>query len=856
MGAPTGEVTYLFTDVVGSTRLWSAHPGEMGQALSVHDEIIGEIADRRSGHVFARAGDSFSIAFSDAPAAVGAAVDTQRAMVRASVGEVKLRVRIGLHTGEALERDGNYYGPNVNRAAQIQAMADQSQILLSEDCVRLLAGATPTGTELVSIGEHRLRSLERPERLFQLVGTGLSAETTIQSDQGDTNLPQSSGRFVGRHSEVIGVAKALSPGRIVTLVGLGGLGKTRLAVEAARTSQFQFPDGIWWIDLAALTSFDAVATQIASLIGLVDVQPSRAADAVFAELNEKQALVVFDNCEHLVAQASAFTSELVARCPSVSVLATSRETLGLSAEQVWPLPPMEANGDAVNLLLERLAERDARVDTSSWDQSVVSELCARLDGIPLAIEMAAARLQSMSPRDVLSRIEDRFRLLRTRNRDASDRHQTMLATLDWSYELLAEDERLLLDRLSVFGETFDLAAAEDICSDDDLDEFDILDLLASLVDKSLVSVLRTQDQMRYRLLETVRHYAADHLSEAQVATLRDRHLVYFDRLLAETHRDWASLRLNEFEAAHARYTVEWGNARDAVLWSIASGDTVRCNEMLRSLYIYSFESLRYEPCGWAVDALELDDAPPMAFAMVAMKSGAGRGAELIKQALDRLGPDVDPNADACIVLSVDHGMRLAVGDPSVTQVGERALFHAPAFSTNDEAFHRAILAGQLLGSDPERATAMARQVEDFVRRSSNPMRSAAMGPLGLYLADHGEPHKGYEIADEGFRMAAEASLMWTESMALTSRARIALGYDVSEPSRDLSEALSRHRQAGAWYAFKFLTRESLPWLRDRNPQLADEVEANLGLLHRAGRPDSDGTEAAILDRLLDELNQT
>lgn len=713
---PTGEVTFLFTDVVGSSKEWQRNTDDMNEALRIHDEVIRAVFARHGGFVFSVAGDAFGAAFDDPVRAVSAAVDIQFGLALATSGSVAIAVRAGLHTGESLERDGNYFGTNVNRAARIQSMGRGGQVLLSARCADLVAATPPSGYSVTAVGEHSLRSFDDCEPLFQLLGEGLSDDVSIGDSSIADNLPQPPTRFVGRLDDVAGVSAELRPGALLTLVGLGGLGKTRLSIESARLAAETFPDGIWWVDLAPFTDASAIAPALTALLG-VGQQQADPAEAVIDRLDGERALLVFDNCEHLINGVASLVSSIHRGCDGVAVLATSREPLGVSGERVWPVRPLSFTDEAIELLIDRVAERDASVDTASWNREDLAQLCSRLDGMPLAIEMAAARLQTMSPRDVLRRLEDRFRLLRSRQRDVSGRHQTLLAALDWSYDLLDPDEQMLLDRLSLFGGTFALDAAEVICADDVIDSFDVIDLIASLVDKSLVSVVRSGESTQYRLLETVRHYGAGHLDDADHALLRGRHLDYFAELMMATNRRWNGTTQRDFDAAWGSYTGEWDNVRDAISWAIQNNQTERCGQLFESVWTYAFESFHFEVSDWANDALDMQPPPAVAYAMVALKSRRRRGSELISKALEMIGPMGQPLGGASLIYQVDEGMKAASGDrAAAAEASALALFHAPALGPNDVAFQQAALADFLSVDDPEQAATCAAEVNRFPSR--------------------------------------------------------------------------------------------------------------------------------------------
>ena len=459
---PTGTVTFLFTDVEGSTRLWEEHPEAMKAALARHDELVREAIESRRGHVVKTTGDGFHAAFGTAHDAVDAAVAAQLAL-RTEAWDLTgpVLVRMGLHTCEADLRDGDYYGSAVNRAARLMATAHGGQIVLSLATSEL---AREASVELLDLGEHRLPDLARPERVFQVVHQDLRTDfPALRSlDAFPSNLPLQLTAFVGREDELAEIAAALSSARVVTLTGIGGVGKTRAALQAAARMLAQYRDGAWLCELAPVGDPDAVVEVVASALGVVAGLGHTVDDSLLDFLRSKQILLVLDNCEHLLDSVTDLVDRVVRACPAVTVLATSREGLALAGERIIALrslgvPDLDATGgaaaaaDAVRLFVERA--HDARSGFALHDDNAAAivQICRRLDGIPLAIELAAARVQAMSPQEIATRLDDQFRLLRGGTRGAVERHQTLRRTIDWSYDLLSVDERLVLDRLSVFA---------------------------------------------------------------------------------------------------------------------------------------------------------------------------------------------------------------------------------------------------------------------------------------------------------------------------------------------------------------------------------------------------------------------
>jgi predicted ATPase/class 3 adenylate cyclase len=550
---PSGTVTLLFTDVEGSTRLWESEPDEMALALRLHDNVLRGAIDKSRGYVFKTVGDAFCAAFSTPEAALAAVLDSQRTLTTQVWPTSRpVRVRMALHTGVCEERDNDYFGPVVNRTARLEAIAHGGQILVSGVTAELLSERLPTGISLRDLGQHRLKDLGRPEQVCQLeaafLPTSFPPLASLDNPELPNNLPSLLTAFIGRDQELRQVADLARTARLVTLTGAGGSGKTRLALQAAAELIDTAADGAWLAELAPLTDGGQIAGLVAAVLGIPESGRPRA-DVVVEALAGQHALILLDNCEHLIDAAAKFCDQLIRHCPKVAILATSREPLGIDGERVYrvpslSLPPEDADTaeavgdcDAVRLFAERARVHHPGFVLDDADAPMVASLCRRLDGIPLALELAAARLSSMSLRQVGERLDQRFRLLTGGSRNAMPRQQTLQATVEWSLGLLTTAERETLTRLSVFSGGFDLDAAEAVCAADDIDAFDVIDLVGSLVDKSLVIAEHAGDSVRYRLLETIRQYCAQELvraaGDAQATAARDRHAAFYLRL-AET----------------------------------------------------------------------------------------------------------------------------------------------------------------------------------------------------------------------------------------------------------------------------------------------------------------------------------
>ena len=580
---PTGTVTFLFTDVEGSTRLLEHLGDRYADALTQYRHLLCSAVQERGGQEVDTQGDASFFAFPRARDAVAAAVAAQQGILRHPWTDgVSVRVRMGLHTGEALATETRYVGIDVHRAARISAAAHGGQILLSDTTHALVAKDLPQGVSLRDLGEHRLKDLAGPHRLFEVMAADLPADfPPLRSlDVLPNNLPVQLTSFIGREREKAEVKRLLSTTRFLTLTGSGGAGKTRLALQVAAEGLEGFPDGVWLVELAVLTDPSLVPKAVASALDVPE-QPGRMLTETLADsLRGKSVLVILDNCEHLVAACAHLTTALLRACPNLRMLATSREALGVTGETTWRvpslslpdpqrLPPLDrfTEYEAVRLFIDRAAASAPQFAVTSSNALAVAQVCHRLDGIPLAIELAAARVKVLAVEQIAARLDDRFRLLTSGSRTALPRHQTLRAAMDWSYDLLSDRERTVLHRLSVFAGGWTLEAVEAICSGNGVEATDILDLLTQLVDKSLVVVGTLGGEARYRLTETVRQYGWDRLLEGgEAVVVRLRHLDWF---LGQAEQADPRLRGPEQGVWLERLEMEHDNFRTALEYSLA-----------------------------------------------------------------------------------------------------------------------------------------------------------------------------------------------------------------------------------------------------------------------------------------------
>jgi predicted ATPase/class 3 adenylate cyclase len=507
---PTGTVTFMFTDIEGSTEQWQRDETAMAAALAAHDRTIRSVVEAHDGVVFKHTGDGVCAVFSSAPAAVRAAVEMQR--------ELSLPVRIGIHSGEAELRDADYFGPTMNRTARVMDAGHGRQILVSA-----ATAALASELEFLDLGVHRLKGLSAPERILQ-VGTGEFLPLRVASQRAG-NLPVELTSFIGRDGELTRLTEELAEHRLVTLIGVGGTGKTRLAVEAAHALAPLYPDGCWIVELAPVTLEESVPVAIAAGLGVVYIaeRGDVVADLV-RRLRHKRLLLLIDNCEHLLAASADVVEQLVGSCASLTVLVTSREPLMVSGEHLVPVPSLGAT-DAELLFVERARAETPGLQLDDQQRTAIVELCRRLDGLPLAIELAASRVRAFSPVELAAQLDERFRLLVGGRRSRMERHQTMRGTLDWSYELCSGAEQAVFDRLAVFPAEFDLAGARAVAAADGVSELDVVDTVPQLVDRSLLQRSTAADgTTRYRMLETMRAYGREHLQHAATSdATRERH---------------------------------------------------------------------------------------------------------------------------------------------------------------------------------------------------------------------------------------------------------------------------------------------------------------------------------------------
>jgi predicted ATPase/class 3 adenylate cyclase len=539
---PSAVTTFLFTDIEGSTRLWEQDPDRMRPALARHDALVRAAVEGNKGNIVKMTGDGMFAAFGDPVDALNGALTLQLSLVDpAATGGVALNVRCGLHVGVVEHRDDDYFGRVLNRAARIMGAAHGGQVLLSEAVAVLLGGRLPSGVALRDLGSLRLRDLGNPEHVHQVVHPRLRSDfpalRTLEAIP--NNLPSQMTSFVGRERELAEVEALLGKTRLLTLVGVGGLGKTRLSLQVAADALDHYPDGIWFVELAPLQDARRVPQAVASVLGVKEDAGRPVIEALIRHVKDRQMLLILDNCEHLLDACAELARQLLQSGPHLKVLTSSRESLHVTGEASYPVPSLAvpdphakieladlAQYEAVHLFIDRAVAAQPAFRATRQNAAAITDICRRLDGIPLAIELAAARVRTLSVDKIAERLSDRFRLLTGGDRTVLPRQQTLRASIDWSYDLLAESERALLRRLAVFAGGFSLEAAEAAGKGGEINESQVLDLLTQLVEKSLVE-LEVEGE-RYRLLDTVRQYAQERLDESGDGDeVRARHLAFY-----------------------------------------------------------------------------------------------------------------------------------------------------------------------------------------------------------------------------------------------------------------------------------------------------------------------------------------
>ena len=726
---PVETLTFLFTDIEGSTVMLRRLGEEAyAQVLADHHRLIRDGLAAHEGEEVGTHGDAFFAVFSSPRACVAAVTQIQQAIeTHPWPGGAQVRVRMGIHTGEAAQTATGLVGLDVHRAARVAAIAHGGQVLLSETAAALVRGSLPAGTALRELGVHRLKDLGRPEQIFQLDAAGLQAEFAPLRSLGNpampNNLPAQLATFVGRERELSQLRALAGSSRLVTLTGAGGAGKTRLSLQVGAELLDGSGDGVWLVELAAVSDETAVAPAICEALGIA-AQPGRPAlETLLDALGPQDLLILLDNCEHLIDACAKIADAILRRCPRVHLLATSREPLNIDGEIIYRVPPLSlpdpgddgppgtGYSDAVALFAERAKERGVNLSVDDETAPLVVSICERLDGMPLAIELAAARLRSMSLGDLHDRLDQRFRLLTGGSRAALGRQQTLQATVDWSYSLLSGAERALLRRTSVFAEGFDLGAAEDVCGFGDIEALEVADLLGSLVNKSLVAAEPAGSTLRYRLLETIRQFGAERLAEIgdEAAAAAAAHRQHFLDV-AEAAAPY--LEGPDQGTWFARLDTEHANLRRAA--EHAAGDPDATTQTLRfaaAMHAY-----------WMARARPKEEL------------------ELVEPLLDRPDARTDPVLFGTVLAHVALAAR-AVDVAKARQLGERAVKFTRQLG-DDRALIESLAAlcgAHYFAGEPERGLALGKESVERARRLGDDDLLAGSLLGYLLCADRIEP---------------------------------------------------------------------------------------------------------------------
>ena len=847
--------TFLFTDIEASTRRWEGDQDAMARDLARHDELLCRAVEDGGGQVFTHTGDGLCAAFPTASTAIAAALAGQQALLATEwAGTAPLRVRMAIHAGAAERGGGTYQGPTLNRTARLQALAAGGQVLCSQAAAELARDRLPTRVTLLDLGEHRLADLSRPERVYQLLHPDLPASFPPLCSPETTrhNLPLTLSSFVGRGRELDQLDGLLAGSRLLTLTGVGGAGKTRTAVQLAARNLDRFPDGAWIVDLSKIRDSTLVAAEVANALGILSGAHSQDAAALEEWLGEcllaRRLLVVIDNCEHLVEAIARLAHLLLSRAPEITILATSREMLGLPGEVVFPLPPLSlpaadattpeqlALSDAVSLFCERGQATQPGFGLSDANAVAVAQICRRLDGIPLALELAAARLRVLGAQQVAQRLDQRFQLLTDSGRTAVARHQTLRAAVDWSYDLLPPSEQAALRRLSVFPGTFDVEAAEAVVGDVPTElglGFPVLDIISHLVEKSLVLAEDSEGVVRYRLLETLRDYGADRLDEADEAEATHRR-----------HRDFflalADDRWKQTSGAPALWARPWTrggeteqhNFRAALELSLARNEHPAATRMLGAVWLHWWYAGQVDLRDWLERTLPEHERSVdpyqwqllIALALMVEEDGDGpRAVALAREALtlaEQLG-----DRSAADLTHVMLGIRLlARGDRVEAQrmleiaLAEHRASDVPAglgFGHHDLGWI-ALGDGDITRAKAHFEQSVEAGMEDQVGSTLRVHSLAALAPVAALT---GEPERARALAAEAVDVARTLRLRRILVMALVRGAETAVL--IADPE-------------GA----RVLVRELLALLAETGSRrwVADAIELAALILEQGGQP--------------------
>jgi predicted ATPase/class 3 adenylate cyclase len=825
---PTGTVTFLFTDIEGSTRLWERDASAMQSALARHDEILRSAMEERGGYVFKTVGDAFCAAFLTAPDALEAAMVAQLLLLDEQwVESTPLRVRMALHTGAPEERDGDYFGPPVNRVARLLSAAHGGQVLLSAATHEMVRDQLPAGMSLAELGEHRLKDLFRPERVFQLATSDMPSEfpplRTLVAYR--NNLPLQPTPLVGREKEVSEVCDLLGgeETRLLTLTGPGGIGKTRVALQTAADLLDDFPDGTFFVQLATLTDTELFLSAVAETLGVRETAEQPLDEGFKDYLSERRMLLVLDNFEQVLGAATTVT-ELLAVAPGLKVLATSRTSLRLYGEHVYPVPPLSlpdlklqpplerlTQYEAVGLFVERAQAVKPDFKVTNESAPAVAEICVRLDGLPLAIELAAARITMLPPRAMLQRLGSRLKLLTGGALDLPERQRTLRATIEWSHALLNEGEQLLFGRLAVFSGGRTLEAIEATCDAEGDLPVDAFEGVSSLLDKSL---LRQEEgpngEPRFVMLETVHEYAREKLGQsAEEKEIKRAHAQYFLTLAEEAKPELkGSNQLEWFE----RLEAEHDNMKAALSWALESKEAEVALRLGGDLsWFWSVRGYYIEGRRWLEEALGIEGRVSPEVRAMAL---AGAGVLAFDQG------ELDRAKEACeegLELLAHEGREAREAKLNVLALLGWVAWHREELGQAQQVFEeeRALsremsgtwwLANSLQGlatvshtrSESERATELYEESMDLFREHGDKHSLAyCLNNLAMVVCSQGDLGRAAQLTEEAVALFRELGARGDVALGLYNLGWIALLQDDLRRAADIyRESLSLSWDAG------------------------------------------------------------
>ncbi|HSQ79823.1 MAG TPA: adenylate/guanylate cyclase domain-containing protein [Casimicrobiaceae bacterium] len=693
MDEPSTILTFLFTDIEGSTSMWEEHAEKMAKAVAGHDALLRDAVQRHGGHVVKTTGDGIYAAFPTPADGLGAVIDIQLGLVDpAATAGLALRVRCGLHTGAVHARDNDYFGTTINRTARIMGAAHGGQILVSQAVADAMRDQLPQDVSLLDLGSVRLKGLSTSEAVFQVVHPGLHQNFPALRELEATpnNLPQQLTSFIGRERECAEIAEMLMTARLLTLLGMGGLGKTRLSLQIGADVMDLYADGVWFIDLQAIRDGSLVASETARVLAVREEAGRPLLQTLCAHVKSRKLLLILDNCEQVIDASAELANAILRAAPDVRILTTSRIALRVPGEQTYvvqPLPlPSRAAGfealsksTAVQLFVERAKLHKPAFALTEKEAPAIAELVSRLEGIPLALELAAARVRSLAIADINKRLNDRYKILTGGDRTLQARQQTLRALVDWSYDLLNESEQVLLARLSVFAGSFSLEAAEAICGADPLLPEDVLDLVTSLVEKSLVNLEETDDELRYRLLETIRDYGREKLvvrgEQAAVAAVHCDYFLTFAKasnqgLQGPEQADWTRRVEENLDDLRAAIALALAGGVDPII-AVKFEVALLGFWMLRG---YATEGRKYVRTALALPAVLASDvahahALYVGAALADSQSDRAEARRMLEQCL-ALRRGLDKPVDIAATLSTLSLVRLHAGDAESAQAGE------------------------------------------------------------------------------------------------------------------------------------------------------------------------------------------